>query len=109
MPGKQNVRTQTTRLSVPEEIEMLTKKSPLEERLSRVEVAAINLRQGLDQLSAQLHPVLTCGPYPTSGETKDSSSSILSEAPLMERLQSHLEVLNDLSSTLLFIRENLVT
>lgn len=106
MPGKQNVRTQTTRLSVPEEIEMLTKKSPLEERLSRVEVAAINLRQGLDQLSAQLHPVLTCGPYPTSGETKDSS---ISEAPLMERLQSHLEVLNDLSSTLLFIRENLVT
>ena len=102
MPGKQNVRTQTTRLSVPEE--MLTKKSPLEERLSQVEVAAINLRQGLDQLSAKLHPVLTCGP--TSGETKDSS---ISEAPLMERLQSHLEVLNDLSSTLLFIRENLVT
>ena len=106
MTGKQKVRTQNIRLSVPEE--MLTKKSPLEERLSQVEVAAINLRQGLDQLlSGKLHPVLTCGPYPTSGETKDSS--ILSEAPLMERLQSHLEVLNDLSSTLLFIRENLVT
>ena len=105
MTGKQKVRTQNIRLSVPEE--MLTKKSPLEERLSQVEVAAINLRQGLDQLlSGKLHPVLTCGPYPTSGETEDSS---ISEAPLMERLQSHLEVLNDLSSTLLFIRENLVT
>ena len=105
MPGKQKVRTQTTRLSVPEE--MLTKKSPLEERLSQVEVAAINLRQGLDQLSGKLHPVLTCGSYPTSGETKDNI--LPTEAPLLERLRSHLEVLNDLSSTLLFIRENLVT